>query len=256
MTVQTFLQAVDAIAAEKPSYRLGGSGTDGTCDCVGLLMGALRRADPGITFPLHSSNYFARWRTEALAPVGDAQLAPGMAVYKARRDTGSLHARYQSGGSYANGDPLDYYHAGVVTCAAPLAITHCTGGGGVNGITTDSSAKGWTHAGYLTGIDYRKEDDGMTDTRTARIVTSDGNPLKLRPTPGTDKPPLARMPNGDRLQVLADAEGWAKVVWQGSTGYCMSRYLQYADTGEADIGQQVLNKLDTIISLMGGGGGG
>lgn len=259
MTLQAFLAAVAAIAGEKPGYRLGGDGSDGTCDCVGLIMGAVRRAQPGVSFPLHSSNYFARWKTENLSPTDQVQLQPGMLVYKARPHNGSLHARYREGGSYANGDPLDYYHVGVVTAMHPTEITHCTSGGGVNGITTDNSPKGWTHAGHLSGITQRKEEPGMTETKTAAVVTQDGNPLKLRPTPGTEKPPIAKMPVGSSVQVLADAEGWAKVCWQGQTGYCMSRFLQYPDaSGEtlSGIGQQLLRRLDTIITLMGGDGGG
>lgn len=252
MRAESFLEAVAAIADEKPVYRLGGTGADGTCDCVGLIMGAMRRVDPGITFPLHSSNYFARRKTEALSPIGEGPLLPGMAVYKARADNGSLNERYKNGSSYDNGDPLDYYHMGVVTRAAPTEITHCTSGGGVNGITTDRTAKGWTHTGYLTGIDYGKEETDMDSTKAARILTGDGNPLKLRPTPGTDRPPLARMPNGDPLQVLADADGWAKVVWQGQTGYCMSRFLQYTEAADSSWQQHLLSRLDRIINLLGG----
>ena len=32
VTLSAFLTAVDAIAAERPTYRLGGKAEDGTCD--------------------------------------------------------------------------------------------------------------------------------------------------------------------------------------------------------------------------------
>jgi hypothetical protein len=35
------MAAVEEIVAKAPTYRLGGDGSDGTCDCVGLLMGAM-----------------------------------------------------------------------------------------------------------------------------------------------------------------------------------------------------------------------
>lgn len=253
MTVQAFLAAVTAIAAEQPSYRLGGTGADGTCDCIGLVMGAVGRIQP-TRYPLHSSNYFARWQTDELCPIAHTRLTPGMLVYKARRDSGSLNRRYQSGGSHFNGDLLDYYHAGVVTGTEPIRITHCTSGGGVNGIITDTSAKGWTHTGHLHGI-TEKEENHMTETILATVTTQDGNPLKLRPTPGTEKAPIAKMPNGSTLLVYADAEGWAKVLWQGQTGYCMSRHLTYADAPGGEAAgwvQPVLNRLDRIITLLGG----
>lgn len=260
MTVQAFLAAVAAIAAEGPTYRLGGTGADGTCDCIGLVMGAMHRADPGIRFALHSSNYFARFLTDGLSPTETVQPVPGMIVYKARRNNGTLNDRYQNGGSYDNGDPLDYYHAGVVTSTRPVRITHCTSGGGVNGITTDNSLKGWSHAGYVTGINYAKEEENMSEARPATVVTQDGNPLKLRPTPSTEKPPIAKMPASSAVQVLADAAGWAKVVWQGQTGYCMSRFLQYgtdaSGEGASDWQLLLLGRLDTIIGLLGGDAGG
>lgn len=39
-----FLEQFETICATKPDYRIGGSGTDGTCDCIGLIIGAVRRA--------------------------------------------------------------------------------------------------------------------------------------------------------------------------------------------------------------------
>lgn len=249
MTVQAFLQAVGAICGEKPSYRIGGDGSDGTCDCVGLLMGAIRRCGPS-SFPLHSSNYFARWRIDKPVPAEQAALAPGMAVIKARADTGQLNSRYKAGGSFCNGDPLDYYHIGVVLSISPLKIVHCTSGGGANGIVTDTRLTGWTHAGRI--LDIEEEPDM---TRTAAVSTPDGNPLKLRPSPDTDHPPVARIPNGSTVTVLADAQGWAKTVWQGQTGYCMSRFLTYGDPAAPGL-QPVLERLDTIIALLGGGADG
>lgn len=38
--MQSWLNKVDEIAAEGPSYKLGHDGSDGTCDCIG----AIRRA--------------------------------------------------------------------------------------------------------------------------------------------------------------------------------------------------------------------
>lgn len=37
---ESFLRNVDEIAAEEPSYQLGHDGSDGECDCIGLLLAA------------------------------------------------------------------------------------------------------------------------------------------------------------------------------------------------------------------------
>lgn len=231
MTAREFLAAVDAIAAEQPTYRLGGDGSDGTCDCVGLLMGAMDRVERR-KWPLHSSNYFARKMLQELLEISRPdELEPGMAIFKARQDTGQLHGRYKDGGQYDIGDYRDFFHVGVVRSAEPLEIVHCTSGDGHSGIVVDKKLGKWTLAGRIAGMDYTAEEDGqVADRQMARIVTENGKPLRLRSTPSTDKPYLQEMPNGDSVQVLADAEGWAKVVWRGYTGYCMSSFLQQAET--------------------------
>lgn len=253
MTTEAFLASVRTLAAEKPVYRTGGTGADGTCDCVGLVMGAVSRLQP-VRYPLHSSNYFARRETDALTPLAAAQLQPGMLLYKARQDNGSLHARYRQGGQYHNGDPLDYYHMGVLLTAEPICIVHCTSGGGVNGIAYDTALDGWTHAGRLRTLDSSEE----AAAGTAAVCTPDGKPLKLRPTPDTAKPYIAKLPHGDTVTLLAEADGWAKVRWQQHTGYCMSRYLLRQPAPEAvpPWGRQTLEKLDRILLLLGGEGDG
>ena len=127
-TLSAFLAAVDAIQAERPTYRLGGKAADGTCDCIGLIIGALNRC--GVKWPgIHGSNWAARNAMAWLLPVSDAsELTVGDIVYKARRpgETGySLPKRYA-----ADPDRADYYHVGVVRSVSPLRIVHCTSPGG------------------------------------------------------------------------------------------------------------------------------
>ena len=42
--LDAFLKNADQIAAESPSYKLGHDGSDGECDCIGLIIGAIRRS--------------------------------------------------------------------------------------------------------------------------------------------------------------------------------------------------------------------
>lgn len=249
MKVSDFLLAVNEIVSESPTYRTGGTGKDGTCDCVGLIMGAMRRVDRSAKFPLHSSNYFARKRMSLLVETGAVEPTPGMAVYKARPDNGTLHARYKKGGQFFNGSLLDYYHVGVVTGTNPLHIAHCTSTNGVNGITIDNTIKGWTHIGQLSDIDYDEGGELRVDAMLAKVQTSNGKELKLRPTPSTEKPYIAEMPNGSVVQVHADAEGWAKVTWDGKTGYCMSKFLAYDnDSSAVTTGDTVTISIDRSVA--------
>lgn len=231
MSIQrnTFLGEVRRIAAIPLTYRWGGRGVDGTCDCIGLIMGAMYAAGHA-KYPMHSTNYFARHEMVSLEKL-DGGVALGEIVYKARADTGGLNDRYKLGGRYYTGDMLDYYHVGVVTRAVPLEITHCTENGGIDGIAHDSSLKGWTHHGRLKDVAYEGgEDDAQVDAYKAIVKSQNGMPVKLRPTPDTNKPYIAKVAVATVLDVTAQAQGWAQVALaNGTRGYMMSEFLEPMD---------------------------
>ncbi|MGN1021619.1 MAG: peptidoglycan-binding protein [Aristaeellaceae bacterium] len=144
VTLSAFLAAVDEIAREAPVYRVGGKAADGTCDCIGLVIGALDRC--GMKWPgIHGSNWAARNAMAGLAPVtGTGSLTVGNLVYKAKApgETGyRLPERYA-----ADPDRNDYYHVGVVRSVSPLRIVHCTSPGGV---VTDTRLGRWACTGAL-----------------------------------------------------------------------------------------------------------
>ena len=143
-TLSAFLAAVDAIAAERPAYRLGGKAADGTCDCIGLIIGALARC--GAKWPgIHGSNWAARNAVTRLLPVtGPGDLSAGDIGFKVRRPG---EAGYRLPGRYAaHPDRNDYYHVGVVRAVSPLRIIHCTSPGGIK---TDTRLGRWAWAGAL-----------------------------------------------------------------------------------------------------------
>ena len=155
-----FLAAVDAIAAEHPAYRLGGKAADGTCDCIGLIIGALNRC--GAKWPgIHGSNWAARNAMVCLKPVsGVGDLAVGNLVYKAKAPG---QAGYRLPDRYAaDPDRNDYYHVGVVRSISPLRIIHCTSPGGVK---TDARLGRWACAGGLRQLD----DAAPSPTRHATL---------------------------------------------------------------------------------------
>lgn len=83
VNVKKFLTEVEAIASEEPAYKLGHYGQDGLCDCIGLIIGAIRRAG-GEWRGTHGSNYAARKEVVALHPIyGSGELQPGEVVFKA-----------------------------------------------------------------------------------------------------------------------------------------------------------------------------
>lgn len=218
-----FLQFVLQNAARVRRYALGGDGSGGMCDCVGLVIGAVRltgRKWPG----KHGSNYAARRQTRNLGPIQSAAaLREGMLVYKGRApgDAGyALPAAYASGG-----DLTDYYHIGVVTSLHPLTITHCTSVSG--GIKRDNALGAWRYAGTLALLDDDEtgDDPCMTPLYQARVTAANGLPVRLREKPSLQAAVLRSVPLGEMADVLEETGDWARVRCQGTEGYMMRRFL-------------------------------
>lgn len=228
MTNTKFVEAVRQIAASRPTYRTGGDGSDGTCDCIGLIMGAI-----GKKYDVHSTNYFARCQMRTLDSLLDeSQLHEGAVVYKSRRDTSQLNARYQPGGRYCNGDMLDYYHVGVVTGIDPLEITHCTKTGTVNGITYDGAIGTWSHIGDLLDVTMTYTEEGPSMATMMKVYAANGKPVNVRQRPGTDAPKVGEVNVGEMVTVTEQADGWAKITHGSLTGYMMDKFLVEAGSVE------------------------
>lgn len=223
-TLNAFLAAIDVIQAEQPTYRSGGKAADGTCDCIGLIIGALNRC--GVKWPgIHGSNWAARNAMAWMLPVSDASdLAMGDIVYKARRpgETGySLPERYAD-----DPDRSDYYHVGVVRSVSPLRIVHCTSPGGV---LTDTKLGKWAYRGGLTLVDrsdYRPEDTAEpVCAGTATVTASSGSTVNLRTSASKRGKVLTKIPVGNDVTVLDVNGEWAKVQFP-VTGYIMLDFLK------------------------------
>ena len=215
-----FLEKVQEIANSKPSYELGQDGSDGACDCIGLIIGAIRRAGGSWT-GIHGSNYAARYEMRELLPVMDAgELNPGDVVYKARTPG---QAGYALPERYKNDpDQRDYYHVGVVTAVEPLEITHCTG----PGIVRDTKLSKWTYRGRLEKVDYDGTSQEVgTMVQTATVVADSGSTVKMRSKPSTSDGLYWEVPVGAEVQVAEVTGSWAKVRYGDRTGYMMVTFL-------------------------------
>lgn len=219
MILEAFIAQVEAIAQASPVYRLGGDGSDGTCDCIGLVIGAIRRAG-GAWMGTHGSNYAARYEMRELLPVMDAgELCLGDVVYKARTPG---QAGYDLPERYKNDpDNRDYYHVGVVTATSPLEITHCTG----PGIVRDTKLGKWTYRGRLKKVAYDETEAVEPMAQTATVVADSGSTVKMRSAPSTSSGLYWDVPVGATVQVASVDGAWAKVRYSDRTGYMMTQFL-------------------------------
>ena len=217
--MEAWLNKVDEIAAEGPSYKLGHDGSDGTCDCIGLIIGAIRRAG-GKWAGTHGSNWAARNEVEYLLPVNSAsELSVGEVVFKA---SSPGQSNYNLPSKYTNHpDQHDYYHAGVVTSVSPLIITHCTG----PGIVRDKKLGKWNYRGWLTKVEQEEGNDNIvaTETRYATVHASQGSTVNMRKTKNGEL--LDRVPVGAKVTIQEEAGEWAKIAYGDKVGWMMKKFL-------------------------------
>lgn len=230
-----FLEAVEEIAAMKPTYQLGHDGSDGTCDCIGLVIGGIRRAG-GKWTGTHGSNYAARNEVEYLLPIEDTgELSVGEVVFKAAMPGGS---NYNLPSKYASDpDKRDYYHVGIVTSTAPLEITHCTG----PGIVRDVKQGKWNYRGWLRKVSQEGEQT-MPDTNTAIVTATSGSNVNLRASASTSAALVERVPVGASVTVSEYGDSWCRVSYAGKTGWMMRRYL----TLPSDTANETDTAADTV----------
>lgn len=277
MTVQEFLREVEAIQNLKPQYKLGHDGSDGYCDCIGLVIGAMRRN--GLEWEgTHGTNWTARNAINSLMRVFDPlDLGVGDLVFKAKAPGAD---GYDLPNKYAKDpDPLDYYHVGVVMSVDPLKITHCTTTGlfSTNSVIDDSKLGTWTYKGQLTYMDYGAEDEPMTDSttqgkrvwfvheQTATVYAQNGKPVNLRKKPEKGADLVDRINVGEVVKVNSQSGEWAQVTHGKRTGYMMTQFLAFAEGAEGPVQatqnatvEELMERIkrleERIMSLEGGVG--
>lgn len=222
-----FLKMVEEIYNEKPDYRKGGSGSDGTCDCIGLIIGAIRRAG-GSWSGTHGSNYAARYEVNNLHRIAGAdELKVGDIVFKAydpMDDDWDLPSTYSN-----HLDQNDYYHVGVVTKVNPIEITHCTS----PTVRKDYKLGIWLYAGQLKKV----EGDKPMEKKLAYIDRpegTEGDTVNVRTGPGKGYKLIDRIKFGTKVTITKDLGEWVYIESPEMNGYVMSNYIMYINDGDTE----------------------
>lgn len=241
-----FLQKVEENASRTKIYHQPGDGSNGECDCIGLIIGAKRLAG-GKWTGLHGSNYAAR---SEIIDFGPAKFFLGEIVFKCRPPGATyydLPDRYKPGGAKYNGDLNDYYHVGVVTSVNPLVITHCTSPGP---IARDTKKGKWCYGGRLKDVNY-----GTQKTESvvkSMVILQGGNvtlPINFRRSESTSSALIASIPQGSKVELVEQGETWSKVVYDGKTGYVLSKFIQ--TQGEEDTIKVDRKELERAYDILG-----
>ena len=238
--VDKFISKVMVIFNSNPKRREPGDGSDGYCDCIGLIIGALRRA--GFKWPgIHGSNYAARKEITGLTKLtSESQLQVGDIVLKAvpkGHKNWALPSRYWQGKQYYNGDLNDYYHAGVVTSIKPFQIRHMSSKMTID--TKIAQAYPWNYFGKLTRL-VEAASDQPTPTpepspakiTKAVVIAEKGSTVNLRRAPSLSAGVMVRVPLGKTVTIVSPGEGWARITYDNFTGYMMAQFLDIVGDGK------------------------
>lgn len=239
--VRKFLEKILVIFNSNPKRREPGDGSDGYCDCIGLIIGAIRRM--GLKWTgIHGSNWAARKEIVNLEPIkSQSDLEVGDIVLKAvsqGHKNWALPSRYRKGGKYYNGDTNDYYHAGVVYSLNPFQIRHMSSKMTID--TKVNTHSPWNYHGKSRHL--VRASGGITPapvpTLTPRIgtraivVAESGGTVNMRVGPSLKDRLITRVKLGSTVEIISPGEEWCKISYNMFTGYMMSKFLDIIGDGK------------------------
>lgn len=244
MTIKEYLDKIEEIYQEQPDYERGHDGSDGKCDCIGMVKGAIRRN--GLTpTGLKGTNYAARYTIRDFAEIKSSkELSIGEVVLKAIEPGGEgydLPDEYKPGGANYNGDLLDYSHIGTVTGVNPLEITHMT----TPKPKKDTKLGKWRFHGWLPQIDGISPAPGpdpepVPEKKTAIVWAASGKNVNMRKGPSTSKKLVNTVPLGSEVTILEYEQDWCQVAYTDKLratwyGWMMTEFLIFDDPPEDEI---------------------
>ena len=243
--VNQFLSKVLVIFNSNPKRREPGDGSDGYCDCIGLIIGAIRRM--GLKWPgIHGSNWAARKEIIDLKSINSvSDLQVGDIVLKGRLRSNSswkLPSRYQRGGQYYNGDLTDYYHAGVVFSVSPLQIRHMASKMTIDTELDHNKNSVWNYYGKSRQLaevsggavqPTQPAQPPIPETGTqAILVAPSGSTVNLRRTPSKRGSLIKQIPLGTIVDIVSPGEEWCAVKYGKLSGYMMAEFLDIVGDGK------------------------
>lgn len=225
-------------------WAYGAETRTGQVDCSGAFVWSYQRHGHSL---YHGSNRMAREEVEALIPIGEATLVPGMAAFK-RREPGAsgyaLPSSYKPGGAHFSGDLADYYHVGLIDEDTSRVLNAQSAS---TGFVASPITQNWSHVARLSRVDYGPREEISTTQLT--IHADNGKAVNLRAAPSTGAARLAQLPVGTAVELIAEAGDWAQVNASGKAGYVMRAYLREPSLTL----EERLTRLEARVTALEGG---
>lgn len=235
ISVEKFIEGVLSVYEEKPGYKTGHDGSDGLCDCIGMVKGGLKRGGATGVKNMAGTNTAARKAIEDLHKIESAaELCRGDVVLKVRdKDDSSmpLPDKFRKGGSEYSEKwgETNFTHIGTVTNTNPLEITHMTS----PTATKDTKVGRWEYVGVLPWVEAgtapEPEPEPMPEPGTAIVFAHSGSTVNMRRFPNIGAALVERVPVGETVEIVEYGADWSRIKWRGKTGYMQTRFLEFGE---------------------------
>lgn len=101
------------------------------------------------------------------------------------------------------------------------------------------SAYPWTHWAIPKGL-YQNQ--GSEDIKQVlfqgKIVANSGSTVNMRASASTSSAKIVAMPIGSTVDVTKELDGWYEIIYNGKSGYVMSKFCEKIQTSDAQVNQE------------------
>ena len=195
ISIDDFISGINAISKANPEYKAFCDGSNGFCDEVGLIRGALIRGGATGIRDMKEMNQFVR------------NIAIDIRKLDSDLLRGDIHLLMTNG---------ECMNVGVVVSTRPLTICYMSH----NGLVKDDKLSLWN---CVCKIPYIKSKD---DDTVYIVHNNDGKYIKMYSTPSFMSP-LIEIPNDSEIVVVDEVRRpWTMVKYRFTSGYVLSCYIK------------------------------
>ena len=223
ISVDSFIYGTNSIAKEKPTFKVGHDGSDGSCDSLGLIRGGLLRSGATKIKFMKEPNQFARKTAVNLQKRGFVKRGQVLLKAKDINDSATpLPSKYCEGGVEFTGDLTNYVDVALVIKDKPVEIMYMS----KDGIVKTKDLTEWNYVCDLPYVLY----GGIKKMINSAIVHSDNNsPIKMYEESSFSSKEIAVIPN-DMMIILNDSnKTWANISYGDKTGYVLAKFIKVTE---------------------------
>ena len=169
--------------------------------------------------------------------------------------TGYVYEEYV-GEDTSNTTTIKYVNATSLNVRSGPSTSYSVIGKLSNGTKVEviSTSNGWSKIKYDGGTGYVSSKYLSSSSTESSTTTKyvNATSLNVRSGPSTSYSIIGQLSNGERVEVISTSNGWAKIKYNGQTGYVSSKYLSNTASDSSSSTSTSVNKVISLAkSLLG-----